>query len=145
MNRHDDDAKRGADRSRPLASLLTGAACWAPPRRAERGSDQPEMSEPLLTGENVRRCTYARALKSCRPSRGLPLRVAPRRSSGKCRGPARDRRAPHRRTDHARQSGFLLRTSAKVNTDNPDRGPLLLIMGGKDHSVPEAITKSTFK
>ena len=26
-----------------------------------------------------------------------------------------------------------------------DRGPLLLIMGGRDHTVPEAITKATLK
>jgi hypothetical protein len=32
-----------------------------------------------------------------------------------------------------------------VHTDNSDRGPLLLIMGGHDHTVPEAITKSTLK
>jgi hypothetical protein len=30
-----------------------------------------------------------------------------------------------------------------VHTDNTDRGPLLLMMGGQDHTVPEAITKST--
>jgi alpha-beta hydrolase superfamily lysophospholipase len=34
---------------------------------------------------------------------------------------------------------------AEVNTANEDRGPLLLTMGGKDHTVPEAITKSTVK
>jgi hypothetical protein len=33
----------------------------------------------------------------------------------------------------------------KVDTDNPDRGPLLPTMGGKDHTVPESITKSTLK
>jgi pimeloyl-ACP methyl ester carboxylesterase len=33
----------------------------------------------------------------------------------------------------------------KVDTDNPGRGPLLLTMGGKDRTVPEAITKSTLK
>jgi pimeloyl-ACP methyl ester carboxylesterase len=33
----------------------------------------------------------------------------------------------------------------KVDTDNPDRGPLLLTMGGKDRTVPESITKSTLK
>src|SRR5262249_52010426 len=33
----------------------------------------------------------------------------------------------------------------EVDTGNPDRGPLLLIMGGKDHTAPEAITKSTLK
>jgi pimeloyl-ACP methyl ester carboxylesterase len=33
----------------------------------------------------------------------------------------------------------------KVDVDNEERGPLLLITGGKDHTVPEAITKSTLK
>ena len=33
----------------------------------------------------------------------------------------------------------------KVDTGNDDRGPLLLVMGGQDHTVPEAITKSTLK
>jgi esterase/lipase len=32
-----------------------------------------------------------------------------------------------------------------VDTRNEERGPLLLIMGGQDHTVPEAITKSTLK
>jgi pimeloyl-ACP methyl ester carboxylesterase len=32
-----------------------------------------------------------------------------------------------------------------VDTDNEDRGPLLLIAGGQDHTVPEKITKSTLK
>jgi pimeloyl-ACP methyl ester carboxylesterase len=33
----------------------------------------------------------------------------------------------------------------KVDTRNEDRGPLLLTMGGRDHTVPEAISKSTYK
>ena len=33
----------------------------------------------------------------------------------------------------------------QVDTKNADRGPLLLTMGGLDHTVPEAITKSTLK
>jgi alpha-beta hydrolase superfamily lysophospholipase len=32
-----------------------------------------------------------------------------------------------------------------VNTANSGRGPLLLIMGGQDHTVPEVITKATLK
>jgi pimeloyl-ACP methyl ester carboxylesterase len=32
-----------------------------------------------------------------------------------------------------------------VNTRNGDRGPLLLIAGGQDHTVPEKVTKSTLK
>jgi len=33
----------------------------------------------------------------------------------------------------------------KVDVRNEDRGPLLLTMGGMDHTVPEAISKSTYK
>lgn len=32
-----------------------------------------------------------------------------------------------------------------MNTGNEDRGPLLLIAGGKDHTVPEVITRATAK
>ena len=42
-------------------------------------------------------------------------------------------------------ANFSLHSAAKVQTDNADRGPLLLIMGGQDHTVPESITKSTLK
>jgi non-heme chloroperoxidase len=36
-------------------------------------------------------------------------------------------------------------TEAKVDSRNPERGPLLLISGGKDHAVPWAITNASFK
>ena len=36
-------------------------------------------------------------------------------------------------------------TEAKVDTDNPDRGPLLIISGEKDHTVPLAIANASFK
>ena len=36
-------------------------------------------------------------------------------------------------------------TEAKVDSKNPDRGPMLIIAGGKDHTVPVAISKSSFK
>jgi pimeloyl-ACP methyl ester carboxylesterase len=36
-------------------------------------------------------------------------------------------------------------TEAKVDTENPDRGPLLLISGEKDHTVPWAITNASYK
>jgi non-heme chloroperoxidase len=35
-------------------------------------------------------------------------------------------------------------TEAKVNTTNPDRGPLLIIEGEKDHTVPWAIAKAAY-
>ena len=37
------------------------------------------------------------------------------------------------------------RTEAKVNTTNPDRGPLLIIDGAKDHTVPWAIANAAYK
>lgn len=36
-------------------------------------------------------------------------------------------------------------TEAKVDTDNPDRGPLLIISGEKDNTVPWAIAHASFK
>jgi pimeloyl-ACP methyl ester carboxylesterase len=36
-------------------------------------------------------------------------------------------------------------TEAKVRTKNPDRGPLLIIDGEKDHTVPWAIAKAAYK
>jgi non-heme chloroperoxidase len=36
-------------------------------------------------------------------------------------------------------------TQAKVNTKNPDRGPLLIIEGAKDHTVPWAIANAAYK
>jgi len=36
-------------------------------------------------------------------------------------------------------------TEAKVNTKNPDRGPVLIIDGEKDHTVPWAIANAAYK
>jgi non-heme chloroperoxidase len=36
-------------------------------------------------------------------------------------------------------------TEAKVDTRNPDRGPLLIISGEKDHTVPPAIANASYK
>jgi len=36
-------------------------------------------------------------------------------------------------------------TEAKVNSKNPDRGPLLIISGEKDHTVPWAIANAAYK
>src|SRR5438067_5998040 len=36
-------------------------------------------------------------------------------------------------------------TEAKVDTKNPDRGPLLIISGERDHTVPWAIANASFK
>ncbi|TMI88810.1 MAG: alpha/beta hydrolase [Bacillati bacterium ANGP1] len=36
-------------------------------------------------------------------------------------------------------------TEAKVDTENPGRGPMLLISGEKDHTVPWSITEASFR
>jgi pimeloyl-ACP methyl ester carboxylesterase len=53
--------------------------------------------------------------------------------------------APGRPLFEAAAANFELHSPAKVDTRNQDRGPLLLVMGGRDHTVPEAITKATLK
>ena len=35
-------------------------------------------------------------------------------------------------------------TEVKVDTENPERGPLLVVSGEKDHTVPRAISDATF-
>jgi pimeloyl-ACP methyl ester carboxylesterase len=42
-------------------------------------------------------------------------------------------------------ANFSPHSPAAVRTDNVERGPLLLVMGGRDHTVPESITRSTLK
>jgi pimeloyl-ACP methyl ester carboxylesterase len=53
--------------------------------------------------------------------------------------------APGKPLFEAAGANFSPHSPAKVDTDNDARGPLLLITGGQDHTVPEAITKSTLK
>ena len=36
-------------------------------------------------------------------------------------------------------------TEDKVDTSNPDRGPMLILAGEKDHTVPHAIANASFK
>lgn len=42
-------------------------------------------------------------------------------------------------------ANFSLHSQAKVNTKNEERGPLLLISGTQDHTVPDVVTRSTLK
>lgn len=53
--------------------------------------------------------------------------------------------APGRPLFQAATANFTPHSQAAVDTDNETRGPLLLIAGGQDHTVPEAVSKSTFK
>jgi pimeloyl-ACP methyl ester carboxylesterase len=42
-------------------------------------------------------------------------------------------------------ANFALHSPAKVDTKNTERGPLLLISGTADHTVPDVVTRSTLK
>jgi alpha-beta hydrolase superfamily lysophospholipase len=53
--------------------------------------------------------------------------------------------APGKPLFQAATANLAPHSEAKVDTANSARGPLLLVMGGRDHTVPEAITKSTLK
>jgi len=53
--------------------------------------------------------------------------------------------SPGRPLFEAAAANFSARSPAKVDTGNSTRGPLLLTSGGKDHTVPPAIVKSTLK
>jgi alpha-beta hydrolase superfamily lysophospholipase len=39
----------------------------------------------------------------------------------------------------------VLHSQARVDTGRADRGPLLLISGTADHTVPDVVTRSTLK
>jgi pimeloyl-ACP methyl ester carboxylesterase len=53
--------------------------------------------------------------------------------------------APGKPLFEAAASNFVLHSPAKVETGNDERGPLLLVAGGNDNTVPEVITKATAK
>lgn len=53
--------------------------------------------------------------------------------------------APGRPLFEAAAANFNPHSPAKVNTDNQNRGPLLLIGSGKDNTVPETVTRATLK
>lgn len=53
--------------------------------------------------------------------------------------------APGKPLFEAAAANFNPHSAAKVNTGNENRGPLLLITGGKDNTVPEAVTRATLK
>lgn len=53
--------------------------------------------------------------------------------------------APGKPLFEAAGANFNPHSPAKVDTANQSRGPLLLMTGGKDHTVPEAVTRATLK
>lgn len=53
--------------------------------------------------------------------------------------------APGKPLFEAAAANFNPHSPAKVATGNTGRGPLLLMSGGKDHTVPQSVTRATLK
>jgi pimeloyl-ACP methyl ester carboxylesterase len=53
--------------------------------------------------------------------------------------------SPARPLFQAAAANFSMHSEAKVDTENSTRGPLLLISGLEDHTVPDVVTRSTLK
>jgi non-heme chloroperoxidase len=53
--------------------------------------------------------------------------------------------APGQPLFQAAAANFNPWTEAKVDSENPARGPLLIIAGEKDHTIPIAVAKASFK
>ena len=53
--------------------------------------------------------------------------------------------SPARPLFQAAAANFVVHSEAKVDTGKVDRGPLLLISGTADHTVPDVVTRSTLK
>ncbi|WP_370963837.1 alpha/beta hydrolase [Amycolatopsis sp. cg9] len=53
--------------------------------------------------------------------------------------------SPARPLFQAAAANFVLHSEAKVDTGREDRGPLLLVSGTADHTVPDVVTRSTLK
>lgn len=53
--------------------------------------------------------------------------------------------SPARPLFQAAAANFVMHSQAKVNTGNETRGPLLLVSGLEDHTVPDVVTRSTLK
>ena len=53
--------------------------------------------------------------------------------------------SPARPLFQAAAANFVMHSEAKVDTGNETRGPLLLISGTADHTVPDVVTRSTLK
>ncbi len=53
--------------------------------------------------------------------------------------------SPGRPLFEAALANLNWKTAARVDTRNPDRGPLLLIGGGRDATVPESVSRAEYK
>ena len=126
----DKARRRGRHRRRPDQGRAAAAAVVA--ARHPAGLQEPGEQAPRRLADR----------------RAVPLQLRQRRRRGGVRRSCTSAwaiPAPGKPLFEAAAANFSLHSPAEVDTDNEDRGPLLLVMGGQDHTVPEAITKATLK
>ena len=113
-------------------------------RRTHQGRAQPALVSAESGLHRTPQASEPQAGDLAHP-RPVPLRLRKRTARpGVCR--ALDRwtvPSPARPLFEAALANFVPQSPAKVNTASKTRGPLLLTAGGKDHTVPQAITTST--
>ena len=126
---------------RGLSAAIGGHRPRPLPRRAAAADLGPEVGQPVLEQSPQ---PAPRHPPDLRP---VPLRLRQRRQRGRSQGAVRDVRGarPGAPLFQAAAANLNPWTEAKVDTENPDRGPLLIISGEKDHTVPRSIADATFK
>ena len=156
---HFDAIIRGLTRSR-RSSATPSAGCWP---RSSPGGDSRRPPWPS-TRRRSGACCPCRSRRSSRPGR---CSATPPTATARCRSPSSSSASasptPSTRTRpselyetfavpaagaplfQAAAANLNPWTEAKVDTKNPERGPLLIISGEKDNTVPWAIANASFK
>ena len=142
---------------RPLVRRPADADPRRPRARGRVGRDRPgavprrAAAADLRAASRRRRCWQPGQPQPGRAAdlRPVPLRASPTRSSeDEAQGAVRDATrcpAPGAPLFQAATANLNPWTEVKVDTKNPDRGPLLIISGEKDHTVPWAIANASYK
>ena len=133
-----------------LAQIIAGAGSRRRPSAIDPGPFRGVLPLPIS------------ALKSAKPVLAKPAQQGPRGDPDPRSVQVRLGQRAHRRggqglyeSYHVAAPGVALMqmananlnplTEAKVDTKNPERGPLLIIDGEKDHTVPWAIANASYK
>ena len=122
---------RGDGRDRPGAVPRRAAAAALGAEVGVAGARQPRQPQS-------RRAAHLRA---------VPLRVRQRRQRDEAKELYETYAVPASGAPlfQAATANLNPWTEAKVDTKNPDRGPLLIVSGEKDHTVPWAIANASYK
>ena len=157
---HFDEVIGGLERKPAIDRALVRRAARADPRRPRPGRASPSRS----TRRRSAACCRCRSRRSgrCDSPRAIPPTAGARyrspTSSFATRSPtpsARRRPSSCMRPSPCRRPGAPIFqaasanlnpwTEVKVDSENPMRGPLLVISGEKDHTVPPAIANAAYK